>query len=134
MGVQSEFYAMLKEMAGQLAGQLVGQANILTIPRLFLECLGDLESALLLAQILYWSDKGKKGGGWFYKTYDEWYEELALTKYQVTKAKNKLAAEGLIETKVMKANGNPTVHYRVNAEGFALWLEKNLIARCGNEN
>lgn len=114
---------------------MTGQANILTIPRIFVDLVGDLETALFLSQVLYWSDKGSQDGGWFYKTYAEWEEEICLNEYKVRKAKNKLEEMGLIETKIKKANGNPTVHYRLKPKAFTDWFLKNLKKRtCENSS
>ncbi len=108
---QKEILQMIKSIAGQ--------ANVLTIPRVFIKITGgDVESALLLSQAIYWSDKTGQDG-WFYKSYREWEEELSLTRRKVDKARRKL--DGIIETKVMRANGSPTVHYRVN---FDVLIEK----------
>lgn len=95
-----------------LIRELTGQSNVLTIPRAFVEYTGTLDAALLLSQILYWSDKGRNG--WFYKTYAEWTDELVLSKYQVNKAVNILKNKGILETKIKRANGSPTLHYKLD--------------------
>ena len=81
---------------------LVGQANILTIPRVFIDYTGDLESALLLSQVIYWSDKTKRPDGFIYKTYAEWQEETGLNEYAIRKAANRLKRLGILETEVHK--------------------------------
>lgn len=94
---------------------LAGQAQILTIPRLFLTLTGgDLPAALLLSQCIYWSDRGVLPGEWFYKSYEDWEEEIGLSKYQTGRAAGKLKKLGYLETAVRKAppSGAPTVHYR----------------------
>ena len=94
---------------------LSGQANILTIPRLYIEMLGGEHiAALLLSQCIYWSDRTKRADGFFYKSDSEWKEELCISRFQLKRALNVLG--GLIETKLKKANGAPTTHYRVNGE------------------
>jgi len=108
---------------------LVGQANILTIPREFIDYTGDLESALLLSQIIYWSDKTKRGDGFIYKTYAEWHSETGLNEYAVRKAANRLKGLGILETQVYKANGNPTVHYRLITSRFSVSFLQNLKER-----
>ena len=59
-----------------LIAQFSGQANILTIPRLFIDWTGDHLTALLLSQIIYWSSRTNDPDGWFYKSAKEWEEEL----------------------------------------------------------
>ena len=97
---------------------LVGQANILTIPRVFIDYTGDMNSALLLSQLLYWYDRTANQEHVVYKTYGEWEAELGLTKYQTTRAANILKDKGILETFVKKADGSPTVHYKLNVEAF----------------
>jgi len=97
---------------------LVGQANILTIPRAFIDYTGDINSALLLSQLLYWHDRSSDADHVIYKTYKEWEVELTLTKYQVMRAASILKKKGVLETFVKKAYGNPTVHYQLNVDEF----------------
>ena len=97
---------------------LIGQANVLTVPRAFVAYTGSLEAALLLSQILYWSDKTKNPQGWFYKSYREWQSELSLSKHKVNTAVNQIKSKGFLKTKVKKANGNPTLHYKLDANAF----------------
>lgn len=89
-------------------------------------------AALLLAQIVHWSRITTDPDGWFYKTYEEWYQELKLTKFEVMNAIGKpkknsdqpttpgtletgfTLTELGVETKVFRNNNTPKVHYRVN--------------------
>lgn len=99
----------------EIIKELTGQANILTIPRMFIKITGDLNSGLLLNQIIYWTGKGyNKETGAFYKTYREWEEEIGLGKNQVEYSKKRLEKLQLIDTMVLRAEGSPTVHYKLN--------------------
>lgn len=99
----------------QFIKQISGQANILTIPRLYIDILGgDVIGALFLSQSVYWSDKSKRDDGWFYKSAKEWKEETGITSHQVTRIANDLQELHLIDCELRKANGAPTKHYRVN--------------------
>lgn len=95
-----------------------GQANILTIPRPYIEFMGSLDGGLFLSQVIYWSDRGSQGSGWFYKTYIEWEKETTLSKYEVSKQVGILKKMGILKTKVQKANGAPTVHYHFSFSEF----------------
>ncbi len=100
-----------------LIKQFTGQANTLTIPRVFIDLTGDHIAALLLSQILYWQDRTEDDDGWFYKTGDEWEQELGLTYAQVKRASRQLEKFG-VETKLRKVRGAPRTHYRVNYAYF----------------
>ena len=104
---------------------MVGQANILTIPRLFIDWTGDHITALFLSQVIYWSSRTDDRDGWFYKSAKEWQEELSISDYQLARATKKLAEAGL-ETKLRKVMGAPTLHYRVDQEEFLKWMSEKL--------
>lgn len=106
-----------KTQAYNLIRQFTGQANTLTIPRPFISMTGSLESALLLSQIIYWSDRATMKDGWFCKSYPDWEAELTLSQYQVSKAIKTLKEFG-VETKLKKFNDIPTLHYRINTPVF----------------
>ena len=109
-----------------LIAQTSGQKNTLTIPKIYVELTGDLTTALLLNQIVFYSDKSKRNDGYFYKTYKDWEQEILLTERQVRNSANKLKKMGLIETKLMKANGSPTVHYKLNYDK----LVDSILTKC----
>lgn len=114
----------------ELLQKLTGQSNVLTIPRLFVELFdGDHGQALFLSQLIYWSDKGSNPDGWFYKTYTEWYQETLLSEYKVRKAVKLLESENIVKTKIKKANGNPTLHYKIDPKSLHDWLLKKLKER-----
>lgn len=106
---QTEVFDLLKEFAGQ--------SSILTIPLAFIRYAGSLEAALLLSQIVYWS--GRTEDGWFYKSYPDWEEELTLGEYEIRKAVKSLKDKGILETRLKKANGAPTLHYRLKQAQFS---------------
>ena len=68
-----------------LIERFAGQANVLTIPRLFIDWTGDHISALLLSQIIYWFSRTKDSDGWFYKSAKEWQDELGISDYQLAR-------------------------------------------------
>ena len=109
-----------------LLEELTGNSNVLTSPYVFLKHFnGDHAKTMFFSQLLYWCDKGNRSDGWFYKSYDEWEEELFLTPYQIRKYTKELKQEGLIQTKIKKANNKTTVHYFVCREALFHWVVKN---------
>lgn len=109
-----------------LIARLSGSGNILAVPRMFCEMTGSLESGVLLSQIVYWADKGSDPDGWFYKSYVEWHQDSFLSEYQVRKGVRAFEKAGLLETKLKKVQGSPTLHYRINKRVFSEWILKNL--------
>jgi len=72
-----------------------------------------LNEAILLGQLDYWSDKTVRTDGWFWKTKQELTDETCLSRFQQDQARKKLEKLGLVESKVMRAMGKPTLHYRI---------------------
>src|ERR1044072_4723575 len=108
-----------KKAAIDLITALTGQANILSIPVEFIRYTGSIDCALFLSQLLYWSDRGHRADRFIYKTYKDWQREIHLSEYEVRKATKLLKEKGFLETKIKKANGSPTVHYRLDVEKFS---------------
>lgn len=103
-----------------------GRENIIPIPVVYIELLGDYHIAAFLNQLIYWSDKTKRKDGYFYKSYKEWKEELFLSRYQIDKSIDKLKELGLIKTSLKKANGAPTLHYKVDMDRLTEWICEKL--------
>lgn len=114
----------------KLIKSMSGQANILTIPRIFIDlCEGDINTALVLNQCIYWSDRTNRKDGAFYKTADEWTQETGLSKYQLTRSCKTLERLGFLITEVHRANGLPTLHFYIQSEAFTTALFKFLEIR-----
>lgn len=118
-----------REMVANLITLYSGQNRVVTIPTLYLELLGDYNTAVMLNQLIYWSDRSNRTDGFFFKSYKEWEEEIFLSQYQVKKAVDKLKKIGLVETKLKKSYGSPTLHYKVDIEEVSKWIMKKLDNR-----
>ena len=118
-----------------LVQSMTGNTNVLVVPKVFLDLMGELQTATFLAQLVYWSGKGHRKDGYIYKTVAEWQSELYMSEYAVRKAKATLEEMNIITTKVVKANGNPTVHYKVNVETLVeMILQKQNSVTLDKEN
>jgi hypothetical protein len=118
-----------QQTAFALLKRLTGDSNLMSVPRAFIQYTGSVEGGLLLSQILYWSDRGGNGGGWFYKSYTEWEEELCLTQYQVNRIVKLLKERGVLETKLKRAGAAPKIHYRLDMAAFTDSIMKFLDNR-----
>ena len=107
-----------------------GTERHITVPRVYLELLGDFNTAAFLNQLIFWSDKTRRSDGYFYKTYIEWNEELLLSEYQVRRSAKTLKEKGFIDTKLKRANGSPTLHYKVNMDK----LSESILKKLKNRN
>lgn len=105
VSVQKQFF--------NLISSLCGQDNILTIPRMFIDFTGSHTAALLLSQMLF--RQGQKGEReFFWKTYADWKKETALEEHEVRRISKSFKDRGILETKIKKVQGNPTLHFRIN--------------------
>ena len=107
-----------------------GNERHITIPKIYLELTNDYPTAALLNQMIFWSDKTKRRDGFFYKTYKEWEEETFLSEYQVRRSSKVLKELGFLETKLKKANGSPTLHYKLDMDV----LSESIVKKLKNRN
>lgn len=74
---------------------------------------------IILSQLLYLCDKGKRDDGFFYKTHKELIEETGASRRAIIYAIDWFKKQGFLEVKIKKARGRPISHYRID-QG-ALW-------------
>jgi hypothetical protein len=119
----------------QTIKSFAGEKNILAIPKSFIRfCDKDLYIGLFLSQIIYLSDKGNREDGYIYKSNKEWKEDYFLSDYAIRKAKKYLEEKDIIKTKLIKANGAPTTHYKLNTKKFTELFMKFLQNKEGTSN
>lgn len=124
---QDTIKAIIKRMSGQ--------SNVIAIPRIYLDLLdNDHAAAFFLSQAVYWSDRSSAEGGWFWKSAKEWKDEIGVSTYQLNRVA--VACGEWVETKLKKANGAPTLYYRVNMEALTVsiceFLENPLSRKSKN--
>ena len=114
---QQEVFALIKAMAGQ--------ANIVAVPRLFIEYCGQRHDwAAMLSQLLYWSDRASDSEGWFCKTDGELETEIGISRYNASACRAVLKERGFITTKIAKVSGTPKLHYRFDQAVFAVDVKR----------
>ena len=87
-------------------------------------CEGDVEVAVFLTQIIYWTDRGgPKNAGWFYKSGTEWHEEIGFSDHRVKKCRVVLVGLDLIEIKKYIAEGHNTCWYRPKTDNILKALD-----------
>ena len=110
-----------------LVSEFSGQKNSVTIPRIYIKlCGGDFTTAAVLSQLVFWSSKGKRSDGYFWKSYEDIANELCedeitveQVRYAVKKLKTLLCDCFFVE--VRRANGITANHYRFDQ---LIFLEK----------
>ena len=120
---------MFKDDIYSIIKSLTGQNNILTAPKEFVRITGSANTAILLSQIIYWSERTSNENGWFYKSDENWEEELCFNKYYIRKSVKKLKELDFIETKVKRIYGNPTLHYRIKIQSVTKTFLQTLQKR-----
>jgi hypothetical protein len=110
-----------------------GQASILTTPKLYVDLTGKHSLALVLNQCVFWSNKSKLNGGWFYKTYEDWFEEVHMPERSLRRYFDKLEEAGWIITKVKKVNGQNIKHIFTNLDYIIESLSNITNNDCPNQ-
>lgn len=73
-----------------------------------------VNAAIVYNEISFWSQHGKRKDGFIYISYEDMQNRLPfLSKFQLAAAYKLLEDDAWIERKVMKANGAPTIHFRL---------------------
>lgn len=93
------------------------------------KALGGVEEAVYFQQLYYWSDKGSRKDGFHYKTKEEIQSETCLSIGRQDRVRKHLVHLGALETKLLKANGSPILHYKLNVE-----LVQKLVDQTSKNN
>lgn len=93
-----------------------GQAATLTTPKLYVELTGSYSLAIVLNQCVFWSNKSSSKDGFFYKSYEEWFEEIHIPERTLRRRFDFLEKEGWIETKIKKVNGLNIKHVKTHVD------------------
>ena len=102
----------IREQVHALLKEATGYGNTYEAQCLFARMTGSLQLAVLINQLLYWSERATRKDGSVYKSSADWEEELPVSSYAVRQF-NKLP---FIETSVHRANNAPTTHYRIRGD------------------
>jgi len=95
--------------------QFAGQENVIIVYRAFVDFTGNIEAAMMLSQLLYWTPRSTMNG-WIAKSDREFQEELCLSRYGIRTAKMKLEEMKLIKVRKLQFNGAPTLHYMIDMD------------------
>jgi hypothetical protein len=99
---------------------------------------GSNNSALMLAQIEYW--QAIKGNDWVAKSVTDWWNELRLSKKQVSRIKAELETLGYIETCLLFFKGSQTTGYffkkdavqKALSDGFNAYNKDSIVTKGHN--
>ncbi|MBA3871463.1 MAG: hypothetical protein H0X30_20150 [Anaerolineae bacterium] len=93
----------------------INRPDIRTVSALIAKAIGDQNGGLMAVRLLHWFPRSKKADGWVYKSWRDWNAECNLSQSQVKRVHGKGFLETIgIERTIMKANGTPTMHYRLD--------------------
>lgn len=121
-----------KEIVALFSG-FSGQSNTVTIPRMYVELTGSHSTGVVLNQCVFWSNKSKKEEGWFYKTYEEWFEEIHVPERTLRRHFEKLELAGWITTKIKKVNGINVKHIFTHTDRIIESLQNKLYNNNPNQ-
>lgn len=114
----------------QILALFSGQASMVTTPKLYIQLTGSHTLAIVLSQCVFWSNKSESGDGWFYKRYDEWFEEIHVPERTLRRRFDHLEMQGWITTKVKKVRGTNIKHIHPNMDLIIDSLNNMLNKDC----
>ena len=94
-----------------------GQANKIVVNTVFIDFVEDLETGLFLSQLVYWSIVQQERMSIFIKLIANGMRKSELVN-TVFEKQEKLEEMSVLKTYVKKANGVPTVHYKLDKKRF----------------
>jgi len=114
--------------------------DTIDVKLMYIDLAGDLAAGVFLSQVVYWHLPSKNGSSklrvkhegkfWIAKGRNDWWDEVRITAKQFDNISRNLVTLGILEKKVFKFNGNPTVHIRLVEDVFLQKL--NEIVEGGN--
>lgn len=107
-----------------------GQASMVTTPKLYIKLTGSHSLAIVLNQCVFWSNKSESGDGWFYKRYDEWFDEVHIPERTLRRRFDHLEMQGWITTKVKKVRGTNIKHIYPNMDLIIESISNMLSVTC----
>lgn len=116
--------------------------DTLDVKRVYIDMAGDLAAGVMLSEIVYWHLPSAKGNSrlraehegylWIATRRYEWWERCRLSPDQADYALRKLVKRGLVEKRLFKFNGQPTVHIRLQVDNFLDAFQKALEGPASN--
>lgn len=107
-----------------------GHAQMCSTPKIYVKLTGSHSKAIVLNQIVYWSNKSNYNSEWFYKTYEEWYEEIGIGERTLRRIFDKLENEQWIYTKIKKIGGLNIKHFKPDIDKIIESLSTILHEDC----
>lgn len=118
-----------KNLNHLLLSQFSGQQAVITVPKIYYRLTQNLNKALILNQIIFYSDKSTYcQDGWFYKSYAEWMNEVYLTERSLRYHFKDLVKDNLIEMRIAKVKGVRTPFFRPLMDNIMEAIKKLLEA------
>lgn len=118
--------------------------DCIKVKRCYVDLTGDLTSAILLSQIIYWFLPDKKGEQrttiirdgrrWIAKRHDDWWGDCRIPSRTVKRHLAELEAKHLITTAVWRFDGDPVTHISVNFDNLVTALEAQFSEKRSGQN
>ena len=76
--------------------------------------LGSVSAAILLSQLLHWTDNQENSSGWIRKSYDDLIKEIGFKEEEFTVARVGLKRMGILLEQL--EDGSPVVYFKIECE------------------
>lgn len=89
---------------------------------ILIKATGSVKLAVMLSQLIYWTDRTNDPEGWIYKTQKDMFDETGMSRTEQETARTLGAKLGVLESDV---RGRPPVmHYRVNIDKLIVMIQR----------
>lgn len=120
------------EKIQQLIKTLSGQdAFVIGVPIELIHFLGDPGKALLLSQLIYWSDKGIRRDKLIFKSYEEMEQETGIKPKTCSRYYAEFKEMGFFDWRQKPAMGKNVIHFRVDMDKLSECIRTFWEARNG---
>ena len=110
----------------EILSNFSGHQSVSSIPKLYVRFTGCHSKAAVLNQIIFYSNKSKLNNGWFYKSYEEWEEDICICERTMRRIIKNFESDGIVLLKTNKANGKRVLHIKIDIPKFMMLLEQFL--------
>lgn len=132
--IKSDTFTYLKKQQKKLQPQIGSLHLVYFIPELFIVCDYSHSKAAILAHLLHLSSNGKRSDGFVYKSHRQLVTETGYAQRTIIRTLDWLKEQGVLETKVLKANGQPTTHFRFDKGNLFAFGKRKLQENALNSN
>lgn len=129
---QAQAETSQENLTRRLLQQMAGDRNTITLHKFIIDvCDGDHLKALLVEQLMYWSERSRSADGEVAKSDADWHDELRLSPRQMRRIRDWLKKSKVADVARKRSpyySGQPVYHYALNWKVLQAQVKAKLTA------